>query len=354
MKMMVEEQCWRAVQDRTRAADGDFVYAVRTTHIYCRPSCASRKPLRDNVEFFPLPEAAEQAGYRACRRCRPRDAAARDPAVERVRRACGVIETALEEDETGAPSLGDLAERVGTSPFHLQRLFKRHLGISPREYADARRLQRVKRMLRRGDGVAGALYEAGYGSASRLYERADSQLGMTPATYKKGGKGAAIAYTIADSPLGRLLVGMTERGVCAVSLGDDDAALAAGLRAEYPEAAVTRADPRLMPIVAAILAHLSGGVPALDLPLDLRCTGFQWRVWQALRHIPRGKTASYQAIATAIGQPNSVRAVANACANNRVAVVIPCHRVIRSDGTIGGYRWGIERKEKLLAAEKAK
>lgn len=351
---MVEEQCWRAVQDRTRTADGAFVYAVRTTQIYCRPSCPSRKPLRGNVEFFPLPEAAEQAGYRACRRCRPRDVPAGDPAVERVRRACGVIETALEEDDTGVPALGNLAERVGISPFHLQRLFKRHLGISPREYADARRLQRVKRMLRRGDGVAGALYEAGYGSASRLYERADSQFGMTPATYKKGGKGASIAYTIAASPLGRLLVGMTERGVCAVSLGDDDTALAAGLRAEYPAAVVTRADARLMPIVAAILAHLSGAEPALELPLDLRATGFQWRVWQELRRIPRGETASYRAIAAAIGQPKTVRAVANACANNRVALVIPCHRAIRADGTLGGYRWGVARKEKLLAVEKAK
>lgn len=351
---MVEEQLWRAVQERTRAADGAFVYAVRSTQIYCRPSCPSRKPLRSNVEFFPLPQAAEKAGYRACLRCRPRDLPAGDPAVERVRRACAVIETALEQDEEGAPALGDLAGRVGTSPFHLQRLFKRHLGISPREYADARRLEKVKHLLRSGDGVAGALYEAGYGSASRLYERADAQLGMTPATYKKGGKGAAIAYTIADSSLGRLLVAVTERGVCAVSLGDDDSALTAGLRTEYPAATITRADARLMPTVAAILAYLSGAEPALDLPLDLRATGFQWRVWQELRRIPRGETASYQAIAAAIGQPKAVRAVANACANNRVALVIPCHRVVRNDGKIGGYRWGSERKERLLAAEKAK
>ncbi len=352
--MMVEEQRWRAVQDRTRTADGAFVYAVRTTQIYCRPSCPSRKPLRGNVEFFVLPEAAERAGYRACLRCRPRELPAGDPAVARVRRACAVIETALEEEEDGAPSLGTLAARVGTSPFHLQRLFKRHLGISPREYADARRLTRVKRLLRDGDGVAGALYEAGYGSASRLYERADAQLGMTPATYKKGGKGAAIAYTIAASPLGRLLVGVTERGVCAVSLGDEDAALVKGLRAEYPAAEIIRADARLMPTVAAILAHLSGAEPAIDLPLDLRATGFQWRVWQELRRIPRGATASYQAIAAAIGQPKAVRAVANACANNRVALVIPCHRVIREDGKLGGYRWGVERKEKLLATERTK
>jgi AraC family transcriptional regulator of adaptative response/methylated-DNA-[protein]-cysteine methyltransferase len=354
MSAMVEEQFWRAVQERTRTADGAFVYAVRSTHVYCRPSCPSRKPLRSNVEFFSLPQAAEKAGYRACLRCRPRDLPAGDPAVERVRRACSVIETALEQDEEGAPALGDLAGRVGTSPFHLQRLFKRHLGISPREYVDARRLEKVKHLLRGGDGVAGALYEAGYGSASRLYERADAQLGMTPATYKKGGKGASIAYTIADSSLGRLLVAVTERGVCAVSIGEDDSALTTALRTEYPAATITRADARLMPTVGAILAYLSGAEPALDLPLDLRATGFQWRVWQELRRIPRGETASYQAIAAAIGRPKAVRAVANACANNRVALVIPCHRVVRNDGKIGGYRWGSERKERLLAAEKAK
>jgi AraC family transcriptional regulator of adaptative response/methylated-DNA-[protein]-cysteine methyltransferase len=355
---MVEEQCWTAVQSRARDADGAFVYAVRTTHIYCRPSCPSRRPLRRNVEFFPLPEAAERAGYRACRRCKPRELPARDPAIDRVHRTCRLIETALEEGEGGAPGLEALSAQVGGSPFHLQRLFKRYLGISPRDYADAWRLGRVKSMLRRGDGVAGALYEAGYGSASRLYERADAQLGMTPATYKKGGKGARIGFTIAPSPLGRLLVAATERGVCAVSLGtDDDAtgddALEAGLRKEYPEAAIERNDAGLSVAVSAILGHLAGGEPDLALPLDLRATGFQWRVWQALRRIPRGSTASYSEIAAAIGKPKAVRAVANACANNRVAVVIPCHRVIREDGQLGGYRWGVERKERLLAAEKA-
>jgi AraC family transcriptional regulator, regulatory protein of adaptative response / methylated-DNA-[protein]-cysteine methyltransferase len=350
---MTDEQYWSAVQDRSRAADGAFVYAVRTTHVYCRPSCQSRRPLRGNVEFFVMPEAAEHAGYRACRRCRPRDLAAADPTIERVRRACRLIERTLDEGESGAPGLTALAEQVGSSPFHLQRLFKRHLGISPRDYADAWRLGRVKRMLRQGDGVAGALYEAGYGSASRLYERADSQLGMTPATYKKGGKGAAIAFTTTASPLGRLLVATTERGVCAVSLGETDAALEAGLRAEYPAATIAREDGRLGPAVTAILAHIAGGAPDLALPLDLRATGFEWRVWQALRRIPRGRTATYQEVAAAIGQPKAVRAVANACAHNRVALVIPCHRVVRSDGALGGYRWGPERKEKILATEKA-
>jgi AraC family transcriptional regulator of adaptative response/methylated-DNA-[protein]-cysteine methyltransferase len=349
---MVEEQYWRAVQDRTRGADGAFVFAVRTTHIYCRPSCPSRRPLRHNVEFFPLPEAAERAGYRACKRCRPRELKAADPAVERVRRACRLIERALEDGEAGPPALSELGEQIGISPFHLQRSFKRLLGISPRDYADAWRLGRVKSMLREGDGVAGALYEAGYGSASRLYERSDAQLGMTPATYKKRGKGARIGFTLVASPLGRLLVAGTERGICAVSLGEDDAGLENGLRSEYPAAEILREDARLQPSIAAILAFLAGSEPDLALPLDLRATGFQWRVWQELRRIPRGETASYSEIAAAIGQPKAVRAVANACANNRVALVIPCHRAIRADGAVGGYRWGAERKEKLLAAEK--
>ncbi|HZS81850.1 MAG TPA: bifunctional DNA-binding transcriptional regulator/O6-methylguanine-DNA methyltransferase Ada [Stellaceae bacterium] len=353
VEMMTEDQCWHAVQERARAADGSFVFAVRTTRVYCRPSCPSRRPLRANVEFFPLPEAAERAGYRACRRCRPRDLSAGDPTVDRVRRACRLIERALEEGEGGAPSLAELAEQLDTSPFHLQRLFKRHLGISPRDYADAWRLGRVKRMLRAGDGVAGALYEAGYGSASRLYERADTQLGMTPATYKKGGKGAEIAFTVVASPFGRLLIATTRRGICAISLGESDEALEAALRAEYPAAMVRREDARLRPAVTAVLAHLAGTEPDLALPLDLRATGFEWQVWQALRRIPRGRTASYQEIAAAIGRPKAVRAVANACAHNRVALAIPCHRAVRSDGGIGGYRWGAERKQKLLAAEKA-
>ena len=351
---MTEEQYWHAVQERARSADGAFVFAVRTTHVYCRPSCPSRRPLRRNVEFFPLPEAAERAGYRACRRCHPRELKAADPAIERVRLVCRLIERALEDGEAGVPGLAELAEQVGISAFHLQRSFKRHLGISPRDYADAWRLGRVKTMLREGDGVAGALYGAGYGSASRLYERSDAQLGMTPATYKKGGRGARIGFTVVDSPLGRLLVAATERGICAVSLGEDGATLEDGLRAEYPEAAIVREDARLQPSIAAILAFLAGSEPDLALPLDLRATGFQWRVWQELRRIPRGETASYSRIAAAIGQPKAVRAVANACANNRVALVIPCHRAIREDGRPGGYRWGAERKEKLLAAERGK
>jgi AraC family transcriptional regulator of adaptative response/methylated-DNA-[protein]-cysteine methyltransferase len=349
---MSNETRWNAVSGRDRAADGAFVYAVRTTGVYCRPSCASRRPLRENVEFFTLPEAAERAGYRACRRCRPQLVAAADPALDRVHKACAAVDEALAE-EAPPPSLADIAERVGLSPFHLQRLFKRHLGISPREYADARRLERAKAIMRDGESVAGAVYGAGYGSASRLYERADAQLGMTPATYRKGGRGAAIAYATTETRLGRLLVAATERGICAVSLGDDEAGLAARLRDEYPEAAIARDEARLAPALDAVVELVEHGSDrAASLPLDIRATAFQWRVWRALQGIPRGTTATYSGIAASLGMPSGARAVARACASNRAALVIPCHRVVREDGALGGYRWGLERKERLLAEEK--
>lgn len=351
---MTEQQQWQAVAARERAADGAFVYAVRTTGVYCRPSCPSRRPKRENVSFFALPEAAERAGYRECRRCRPRASPASDPALARVRRACALIDRALEEGESGPPALGDLAQATGTSPHHLLRLFKRSLGISPRDYADAKRLRLVKRHLKAGEGVAGALYAAGYGSPSRLYERSASQLGMTPATYSRDGKGATIGFTTARSPLGQILVAATARGLAAVSLGDNDQRLEAALRSEYPAASIARDDQGLKPAVDAILAYLAGERPDLALPLDLQATAFQWRVWQALRKIPYGATATYGEIAAGIGAPASVRAVANACASNRVALVIPCHRVVRQDGEAGGYRWGMARKERLLATERAR
>ena len=349
---MVEQQFWSAVASRARSADGAFVYAVTTTGVYCRPSCPSRRPRRENVQFFPLPEAAERAGYRPCRRCRPQEQKASDPAAQRVRRACRLIDEALTDGDTGAPSLSRLGEAVGTSAHQLQRLFKRTLGISPREFAAARRLARVKDRLRQGDGVAGALYEAGYGSSSRLYERSNAQLGMTPATYRKRGEGMAIGFTTAPCALGRVLVAATERGIAAVSLGDSDAKLEAALGREYAAATIRREDASLGPSLKAILAHLDGTGPDLDLPLDLQATAFQWRVWRELQKIPYGETASYGEIARRIGRPRAVRAVANACAGNRAALIVPCHRVVREDGALGGYRWGAERKAKLLAAEK--
>jgi AraC family transcriptional regulator of adaptative response/methylated-DNA-[protein]-cysteine methyltransferase len=348
-----EDPRWTAVVARDRTADGSFVFAVKTTGVYCRPSCASRRAKRENVVFYRAPDAAEAAGYRACKRCRPNEAKQDDPTLRRVRRACAHIDRALAEGDGGAPSLSELAAEVGTGPHHLLRLFKRHLGITPREYADARRLARVKQHLKTGDGVADALYAAGYGSPSRLYERADAQLGMTPATYGRDGKGAVIDYTIVRSPLGRLLVAATERGLAAVSLGADDSRLEAALRAEYPAAEIRRADTHLKPWIAEILQHLAGERPNLALPLDLQATAFQRRVWQALQRIPYGQTASYGEVAKAIGAPKAVRAVARACATNRVSIVIPCHRVVRGDGEAGGYRWGAERKKKLLATEKA-
>jgi AraC family transcriptional regulator of adaptative response/methylated-DNA-[protein]-cysteine methyltransferase len=246
-----------------------------------------------------------------------------------------------------------LGQLVGLSPAYLQRTFKQVMGITPRQYADACRLERLKARLREGDQVTEALYEAGYGSSSRLYEQAPDHLGMTPVTYKRGGCGMRIGYTVVASPLGRLLVAATERGICAVSLGDQDVALEDALRREYPNAEIERADSGLNGWVLAILRHLRGEQPCLDLPLDVQATAFQWRVWQELRAIPAGKTLSYGAIAQALGQPTAARAVARACATNPAAIAIPCHRVVREDGDLGGYRWGLERKRSLLAQEQA-
>ncbi|MCH9013467.1 MAG: bifunctional DNA-binding transcriptional regulator/O6-methylguanine-DNA methyltransferase Ada [Proteobacteria bacterium] len=346
---MTDEDRWQAVAGRDARFDGDFVFAVASTGIYCRPSCPSRRPRRRNVSFYGVPEAAEHAGYRACLRCRPRDVAARDARIEAVRSVCRYIE----EHGDGPPTLAALGAHVNLSPHHLQRSFKAVIGVTPRQYYDARRLDRLKRLLRDGDAVTGALYEAGYGSSSRLYEKAPAQLGMTPATYRRGGEGARIGYTIAASPLDRLLVGATARGVCALYLGGDDGALEAALDAEYPAADITRDDAGLGPWVDAVLAHLEGRAPDLDLPLDVRATAFQRQVWEALRAIPYGETRSYGEVARAIGRPTAARAVARACATNRVSVVVPCHRVVRGDGGLGGYRWGTERKKALLAKERA-
>jgi AraC family transcriptional regulator of adaptative response/methylated-DNA-[protein]-cysteine methyltransferase len=343
-----ETSCWRAVELRDAAWDGRFVYAVRSTGVYCRPSCPSRRPRRSQVVFYPVPEAAERCGYRPCRRCRPHRATAGDPHIEQVRRACRHIEANLENSLT----LGALGEHVGLSPFHLQRIFKRITGITPRQYADACRLSLLKARLKERRTVTMAMIEAGYGSSSRLYERAASQLGMTPGAYQRGGPAVPIRYTIADCPLGRILLAGTERGICALYLGDDDAQLASELAGEFPAADLGRDDAGLNAWVSAIVHHLSGQQPHLDLPLDVRATAFQRRVWQELQAIPYGSTRSYSEIARALGDPNAARAVARACATNPVSVVIPCHRVVREDGSLGGYRWGLHRKQKLLDQEK--
>ncbi len=340
-----EERRWQSVLARDAEADGAFVYAVRTTGIYCRPICPSRRPRREHVAFFALPAAAEQSGFRACRRCHPEQAIIRDPQVDVVQRICRAIAANPEEP----PTLASLGAAVGLSPYHMQRTFKRVMGITPRQYADACRMNRLKDELRKGEAVTSALYGAGYGSPSRLYERAPAQLGMTPAVYRRGGAGMQMHYTVVPCPLGLLLVAATERGICAITLGDTDDALADGLKREYPAAEIARDAFGLDRAVEAIIRHLHGQEPHLDLPLDVQATAFQWRVWEALQAIPYGSTRSYGEIARAIGQPTAARAVAQACATNRVALAIPCHRVVREGGDLGGYRWGVERKRTLLA-----
>ena len=343
------ETFWQAVLDRDPRFDGRVFFAVRSTGIYCRPSCPARRPRREQVVFFRIPEAAERAGFRSCRRCRPRTAAMSDPQVEMVRRACLYIQ----DHSCESPTLEDLSSHTGVSPYHLQRVFKRIVGITPRQYAAAMRIDQFKAGVKKGATVTGAMYDAGYGSSSRLYERAPAQLGMTPADYGRGGKGVLINYTIVGCTLGRLLVGGTSKGVCCVRLGDSDAELEATLFGEYPAADITRDDESLRKWVEPLVSHLNGQRPHLDLPLDVQATAFQWSVWERLREIPYGSTQSYSEVARAMGRPTATRAVARACATNPVALVIPCHRVVREDKSLGGYRWGIERKKALLERERA-
>jgi AraC family transcriptional regulator of adaptative response/methylated-DNA-[protein]-cysteine methyltransferase len=338
---------WRAVLARDAREDGAFVYAVRSTGIYCRASCPSRRPRRDRVTFFGSGKAAEQAGFRACRRCRPDAIPAADPWVEKIRRACEYLARA-----EGHPSLASLAARIGGSAYHLQRNFKRLVGLTPRQYAEACRLGRVKRRLRTGGAVTAAMLDAGYGSSSRFYERAVPKLGMLPAVYRRGGTGMSMQYAIVDSALGRLLVAATDRGVCAVAIGESDGEMTRDLAREYPAASIVAGGAPFTAWTNEILSRLAGRRPRVDLPLHVQATAFQWQVWQALAAIPYGETRTYGEIAAAIGRPRAVRAVARACATNPVAVAIPCHRVVAASGALSGYRWGVERKKALLAREK--
>ncbi|MCA1613674.1 MAG: bifunctional DNA-binding transcriptional regulator/O6-methylguanine-DNA methyltransferase Ada [Acidobacteria bacterium] len=340
---------WQALAARDARFDGIFFYGVRSTGVYCKPSCPSRRPRRGVVSFFPSRDGAEAAGFRACLRCKPREAAAPDARVEMVLRVCRAVEARAGD----APTLGELGALAGVSPHHLQRTFKSVTGITPRQYAAAHRLKLFKSRIKEGGDVTGAMYDAGYGSSSRLYEQAARQLGMTPATYRRGGKDMDINYTVVDSVLGRLLVAATSRGVCSVQFGAGGEELEAALRAEYPAAAVRRDEATLGAWVGGLLEHLGGSQPRLELPLDVRATAFQLRVWEELRRIPYGETRSYGEVAAAIGRPTATRAVARACATNPVALVTPCHRVIRGSGEPGGYRWGLERKRELLERERA-
>ena len=347
---MEQEEFWHAVETRNARFDGRFVFAVRSTGIYCRPSCPARRPRRNQVVFYRVPEAAERAGFRSCRRCKPASIESVDPQIDMVRRVCRMIEA----NPDAGLTLDTMGDQLGVSPFHLQRVFKRITGVTPRQYAEGFRAALFRNRVRKTDAsVTEALYDAGYGSSSRLYERASSELGMTPATYKKGGRGMKIVYTTAVCSLGRLLVASTEKGLCAVSLGDSDAVLESSLKDEYPAAEIRRDDRTSGPALKALIAHLAGDAPHLDLPVDVQATAFQRRVWEALRRIPYGTTVSYSDVARAIGSPRSVRAVASAIASNKVALVVPCHRVIREDKSMGGYRWGVARKRALLTNEEA-
>jgi AraC family transcriptional regulator, regulatory protein of adaptative response / methylated-DNA-[protein]-cysteine methyltransferase len=337
---------WTAVLARDPKVDGTFVYAVSSTGIYCRPSCASRRPRRDRVVFFDSTAAAVSAGYRACKRCRPDAADSVDPWIEKVRRACVYL-----ANVDGHVSLSHLAARLGGSPYHLQRSFKRIVGVTPREYADACRLRKLKRGLRSGASVTDAMVAAGYSSSSRFYERAASKLAMAPQTYRRGAAGKTITYAIEDSPLGRLLVAATPKGVCAVFMGNADTALERALANEFPGATLVAGHTGLRKWMREIVAHLRGQRPRLELPLDIQATAFQWQVWNALSQIPYGETRTYKEVAASIGRPSAIRAVAHACASNPVSVVVPCHRVVRTSGELAGYRWGLDRKKALLAAE---
>ncbi len=339
-------QKWMTVMSRDAKADGIFVYAVKSTGIFCRPSCPSRRPRREVVEFFDSPAQAQNAGYRPCLRCKPGTRAAQ---LQKVEDACRFIGKNLD----GPLSLNVVARHVGSSPFHFQRMFKSVLGVSPRQYQQAKRAEKFKSALHNTARITDAIYEAGYGSSSRAYEGIPAQMGMTPSAFRRNGQGTAIQYTILAMELGKLLVATTARGICSVRFGDSEAELVRDLRREFCAAEIRRDDDALRPLAGQIEGLRRGALHPPQLPLDIRGTAFQQLVWSALRQIPRGKTQSYWEVAKAIGKPKAVRAVANACAANPLAMVIPCHRVVEKSGGLGGYRWGLKRKAALLEAERS-
>jgi AraC family transcriptional regulator, regulatory protein of adaptative response / methylated-DNA-[protein]-cysteine methyltransferase len=340
------DQRWAAVLARDTAADGQFVYAVATTGVYCRPSCAARRARPEHVSFHASCAQAEQAGFRPCKRCQPDRPARLQQYATKITEACRIIEQAGQ-----APNLLQLAERVGVSPYHFHRMFRQITGLTPRQYAQAQREQRLRRQLGAGASITEAIFDAGYQSNSRFYENADRVLGMTPSRYRAGGTKCEIRFAIGDCTLGAILVAQSERGICAILIGDDPAVLAHDLQDRFPHATLIGGDAGFEQLVAQVVGFVEAPRLGLDLPLDVRGTAFQQRVWQALRDIPPGQTASYTEIANRIGAPKAVRAVASACAANALAVAIPCHRVVRSDGGLSGYRWGVERKRALLDAE---
>jgi AraC family transcriptional regulator of adaptative response/methylated-DNA-[protein]-cysteine methyltransferase len=349
MSIGADESRWNAVLARDSASDGKFVFAVSSTGVYCRPSCPSRRPRRENVSFFLHPHEAERAGFRACLRCRPK-AFAGNPRQQLVKAMCRYIEQHLDEPLT----LAILSSEFRQSAFHLQRTFKAVLGITPKQYADSCRIRGFRQKLKAGHSVTRAMHDAGYSSSSRLYSRTANELGMEPAKYRRGAIAASIRYTYAPSPLGRMLVASTDKGICSIQFADSDEELEQALRQEFPFAMRRRDDAELAVVVQKVIGRVRGSAPAESLPLDIRATAFQRRVWTYLQSLGLGETKSYSEVAKAIRRPSAVRAVARACATNPVAIVIPCHRVVRSDGDSGGYRWGIQRKEKLLQMESTK
>ena len=342
-----DEARWAAVVARNPAADGFFYYSVRSTGVYCRPSCASRPARRENVAFHADRMAAEAAGFRPCKRCKPNEAPLAERQAAAVAKACRLIEAAEE-----LPGLDTLAAAAGLSRFHFHRVFRAVTGVTPKAYATAQRNRRVQAELQRSESVTNALYDAGFNSSARFYATASNVLGMRPKAFRAGAPGTQIKFAVAQCSLGSILVAASEKGVCSILLGDDPDALARDLQDRFPKATLIGGDAAFEEWVAKIVGFVEAPGMGLDLPLDIRGTAFQQRVWQALREIPAGSTASYSDIASRIGAPKAVRAVAQACAANALAVAIPCHRVVRNDQSLSGYRWGVERKRALLEREK--
>lgn len=337
---------WQALVERDPKADGTFYYAVRSTGVYCKPSCASRLPLRKNVLFFESAAAAAEAGFRPCKRCRPGGPGLKEEYAAKAAKACRIIDAAEK-----VPDLASLARAVGMSPHHFHRVFKSQTGLTPKAYAMARRSRQTRRELAGRGTVTEAIYGAGFNSSGRFYAQSSRILGMTPGEYREGGKGAVIRFAVAGSLLGSVLVAASGKGVCAVSIGDNSRVLFQELRDQFPKARLVGGDESFEKTVADVVAWIEGSGTGLDLPLDLRGTAFQQKVWNALRKIPPGKTVSYTELAARVGKPKAVRAVAGACAANKIAVLVPCHRVLRQDGGLSGYRWGAERKTALLKRE---
>jgi len=349
MTSLSNDSRWQAVLARDDTNDGKFVFAVSSTGVYCRPSCPSKRPRRENVTFFRHVREAESAGYRECLRCRPKSVAG-NPKQNLVKAVCRYIEQHLDEPVT----LAQLGKMFRQSPFHLHRTFKAVLGITPKEYADSCRMKGFRQKLKAGQSVTRAMHEAGYSSTSRLYSRTASELGMEPAKYRRGAVAAPIRYTCADSPLGRVLIAATHKGICSIQFADSDEELEQGLKQEFPFAMRRRDDEGMSDLTKNLMQHMNGAEVPPNLPLDIQATAFQRRVWSYLQSISFGETRSYSDVAKAIHRPLAVRAVAHACATNPVAIAIPCHRVVRSNGELAGYRWGLKRKKALLEIEAEK